>query len=100
MSRQINVYDHKLTQDERDYLEQRGRRHLILQNDRQFADSDAPARAPREPDEDDDEITWEEEVDELNVDELKAELSDRGLSTAGNKPELQKRLKDAGPAED
>ena len=93
MSKQIDVLTHKLTQEERDYLESRGRRHLILENDRRFPDSSsAPQRTNQSEDED-----WEDQVNELTVAELRDELTSRGLSASGNKDELRARLIGAGP---
>ena len=88
-----------LSADDRAYLLERGRRYLVLQNDRRFADgedSDAPTPAPQESDESDQD-DWEEQVSELNVEELRDALSDRNLSTSGNKDALRKRLVEAGP---
>ncbi len=96
MSRQIDITAGPLSDQDREYLEQRGRRHMILQNERQFPEGEA-SPAPRGSTADDDEMTWEEEVDQLTVEELKAELAERDLAVSGNKSELQKRLKDAGP---
>lgn len=100
MSRQVDITAGPLSDQDRDYLEQRGRRHLILQNERMFPEGDEPSPAPQGSDVEEDELTWEEEVKTLTVDELKTELAERDLSTTGNKEALQKRLLDAGPPED
>jgi hypothetical protein len=96
MSRQVDITAGPLSDQDRDYLEQRGRRHLILQNERMFAEGDEPSPAPQGSDVEEDE-SWEEEVKQLTVDELKTELGERDLSTTGNKEALQKRLIEAGP---
>jgi hypothetical protein len=100
MSRQVDITVGPLSDQDREYLEQRGRRHLILQNERMFPEGEAsPAPQGSTVDEEED-ITWEDEVNQLTVDELKTELSERGMPTTGNKETLQKRLIDAGPPED
>lgn len=93
MSIQIDL-EKKLSDEDRAYLLARGRRHLVLQNDRRFASRNA-SPAPQETEDD-----WEAEVKELNVEELRAELQNRDLPTSGNKAELQKRLIEAGPEDD
>jgi hypothetical protein len=99
MSIQINI-DQKLSPEDRDYLLSRGRRHLVLQNDRRFAGLADAAPAPQGPtDEGDEEIDFEAEVNELTADELRDELGRRGLATTGNKDALRKRLIEAGPDE-
>jgi hypothetical protein len=86
-----------LSDEDRAYLLQRGRRHLVLQNDRQFENGEF-AR-PDDDDEDEDEIDqeWVSEVEAMNVDQLRAELQRRSLSTSGKKDELQDRLIEDGP---
>jgi SAP domain len=80
-----------LRDDEIEYLEMRGRRSDILLNERMVREGafqDAPAEQ---------EVSWEDEVHEMTVAELKQELGARGLDTTGNKAELQARLSEAGP---
>jgi len=96
VSRQINVYDHKITDEERAYLESRGRRHQIMYNDREFSDEAVAARAEKVEDEE----TWEEIVMSLKVDELRAELEAREMDSTGVKAELQDRLIKAGPGDE
>lgn len=91
MSIRINHLDHKLSDEERAYLNSRGRRSEILVNDRMFAEDGEGAG---------DEETWEELVQGLTVAELKAELGARGQDTSGNKAELQERLIHDGPDEE
>lgn len=91
MSIQIDVTK-KLNDEERAYLLQRGRRHLVLQNDRMFGPDSNPSPAPQETD-----SGWSDQVNELTVDELRDELSNRGLDTKGNQATLRKRLIAAGP---
>jgi len=100
MSHQVDLTK-KLNTEDRAYLLARGRRHLVLQNDRRFSSSSpsAPQGATDEQ-EGSEEFTWEDEVKELNVEELRDALSERDLATTGNKAELQKRLIEAGPETD
>lgn len=96
MSIQVDL-SKPITDEERAYLLQRGRRHLVLQNDRRFQNGEfAP---PADADEEEDEIDqeWVTEVEAMNVDQLRAELQRRSLSTSGKKDELQDRLIDDGP---
>lgn len=95
MSKQIDL-EKKLSDEDRAYLLARGRRWQVIQNDRRFASTTA---APQQSSNDGESDEWEAEVKELTVDELRDELANRGLSTSGNKPELQKRLIAAGPEE-
>ena len=95
MSKQINHLDHKLTEDERAYLESRGRRHLILINDRLAEDGQFVQRQDR----DDDEPSWEDEVMSMTVAELKEELAARDQVATGAKHDLQQRLIQAGPVD-
>ena len=69
----------------------RGRRSDILLNERMVREG-AFQSAPAEQ-----EVSWEDEVHEMTVAELKQELGARGLDTTGNKAELQQRLSEAGP---
>jgi hypothetical protein len=92
MSRQVDIFNGPLSDEDRDYLLSRGRRHLVLQNERQFAE---PSPAPQGSDDDD----WADQVDELNVAELRDELLSRGLDASGNKDALKRRLLAAGPEE-
>ncbi len=73
----------------------RGRRSDILLNERMVREG-AFQTAPAE----DQEVSWEDEVHEMTVAELKQELGARGLDTTGNKAELQARLSEAGPDEE
>ena len=100
MSSQVDIMAGPLSDQDRAYLESRGRRHLILQNERQFPEGEASPAPQGSTVEDEEEITWEEEVSQLTVDELKAELAERDLPVSGNKAELQQRLIKAGPDED
>lgn len=95
MSIQVDHTSQKLTDEERGYLLQRGRRHLVLQNDRMFPDASSSAPQGSTPPEQDEE--WTEQVRELTVPELQDELSNRGLSTSGKQDTLRKRLIEAGP---
>jgi hypothetical protein len=96
MSRQIDL-DKKLNDEDRAYLMSRGRRYLVIQNDRRFASQstqqDAPPSAPQRTANPE----WEAQVNELTVAELRDELSNRGLDTKGNQETLRKRLIEAGP---
>ena len=96
MSRQVDL-SKPLSDEDRAYLESRGRRWQILNNDRMFANREGSDAAPQRRSEEDE---WADEVRELTVDELKTELAARELSTSGNKAELQKRLIEAGPEDD
>src|SRR5437868_6679863 len=95
MARQIDM-NAPLSDEDRTYLLNRGRRHLVLQNDRRFKDQKAsPSPAPQETDPR--QTEWEAQVNELTAAELKAELSNRGLDSKGNQETLRKRLIEAGP---
>jgi SAP domain-containing protein len=88
--------DHKYTEEERRYLLARGRRHLVLQNDRRFPDKAASSPAPqgsKTPEQEE----WEAQVNELTVAELRDELANRNLDTKGNQDTLRKRLIETGP---
>ena len=94
MAIQIDL-DKPLSPEDREYLLARGRRYLVIQNDRQFAkkaSSPAPqgSKTPEQAE-------WESQVNELTVAELRDELSNRGLDTKGNQETLRKRLIEAGP---
>jgi len=97
MSRVIDR-DTPLSDEDRAYLEERGRHGLISQIDRRTgaagAQNAVPPEGPAPAAEADgmSEDEWNEYVDGLSVDELKAELRERSLSTSGNKEELQQRL--------
>jgi hypothetical protein len=95
VSRQVPVGLRPLTEDEIAYLETRGRRADIILNERMVREGEFEKRASAEP-----EVSWEDEVHELTVAELKQELAARDLDTSGNKAELQARLTEAGPDED
>ena len=85
-----------LSAEDREYLIARGRRHLVLQNDRQFAGQKSSSPAPqgsKTPEQ----AEWESQVNDLTVAELRDELSNRGLETKGNQETLRKRLIEAGP---
>lgn len=86
----------KYSDEERQFLLARGRRHLVLQNDRQFADQKASGSAPQSP-KTAEQVEWENQVSELTVPELRDELSNRGLDTKGNQETLRRRLIEAGP---
>lgn len=112
MSRYVDLRK-PLSDDDREYLESRARIGDILANDRQFADltpaqtrkataeADADAKAQAEEDA---EVAEAEEVASqwsqdalakvlpLKVAELKDSLSKFGLSTSGDKSDLQVRL--------
>jgi hypothetical protein len=94
MSRQIDL-DEKLNDEDRQYLLARGRRHLVLQNDRRFS-SKTSSPAPQET-KSNEQAEWESQVNELTVAELRDELSNRGQDTKGNQETLRKRLIEAGP---
>lgn len=96
MSIQIDLTK-KLSDEDRAYLLARGRRHLVIQNDRRFAVARNSTPAPQGSNEDG---AWAEEVRELTVQELKDELSNRGLATTGKQADLQARLIEAGPEDD
>jgi hypothetical protein len=97
MSRQIDLTQ-KLSDEDREYLLSRGRRHQVIVNDRQFANEDASSPAPQDSKTSED-PEWADQVNELTTDELKDELSNRGLPTTGNQETLRKRLIKAGPEE-
>jgi hypothetical protein len=93
MSRQIDL-DKKLNDEDRAYLLARGRRYLVIQNDRRFASNDGPpSSAPQRTANPE----WEAQVNELTVAELRDELSNRGLDAKGNQETLRRRLSEAGP---
>jgi len=94
MSVQIDP-NHKYTDEERAFLIARGRRHLVLQNDRRFAE-DASSPAPQDS-KTPEQVEWEEQVNELTVAELRDELANRNLDTKGNQSVLRERLIEAGP---
>jgi hypothetical protein len=94
MARQINL-DEKLSDEDRKYLIARGRRYLVLQNDRRF-NSKTSSPAPQEA-KSPEQAEWERQVNELTVAELRDELSNRGLDTKGNQQVLRDRLIQAGP---
>lgn len=98
MSRQVPVGLRPLADDEIEYLEARGRRADIILDQRMKDEGEFDRRAKAQPAEQ--EVSWEDEVHELTVAELKQELGARGLDTFGNKAELQARLTEAGPDED
>ena len=83
MSRKIDL-SKPLSDEDRGYLEMRGRYWDIQMNDQQFK---SVATAPA----DDDRVS-ESDVMDLKVDELREELSARGLSDDGVKDELRDRL--------
>lgn len=91
MSRQVDHTAGPLSDEDKAYLNSRGRRHLILQNERMFAEDGEGAPEAEE------DLSWEEYVSLMTVDELKSELAERELPHSGNKAELQKRLIEAGP---
>lgn len=92
MSKQIDL-DTKLNDEDRAYLLSRGRRHLVLQNDRRFATASSPAPQETNPAA----AEWAAQVNELTVAELRDELANRSLDTKGNQETLRKRLIEAGP---
>lgn len=96
MSIQIDLTK-KLSDEDRAYLLARGRRHLVIQNDRRHAARSSSSSAPQGTTQDSE---WAEEVRELTVQELKDELSNRGLATTGKQADLQARLIEAGPEDD
>lgn len=104
MSRKINLQE-RLSDEDRAYLESRGRSGDIRKNDRQFGESPQTVVAPSGsgPSKQDEgggsteQLDWESEVDEMSYEELQEELKERELSAAGKKAELQQRLKAAGP---
>lgn len=93
MARQIDL-DSKLSDEDRAYLLDRGRRYLVIQNDRRFSQPES-SPAPQETNQADAE--WTAQVNELTVAELRDELNNRGLDTKGNQETLRKRLIEAGP---
>lgn len=95
MSRQVPVGLRPLTDDEIAYLETRGRRADIILDQRMKDEGNFNKVSQQES-----EVSWEDEVHDLTVAELKQELQARGLDTSGNKAELQARLTEAGPDED
>jgi hypothetical protein len=93
MSVQIDL-SKKLSDEDRAYLLERNRRHLVIQNDRLFSNESSPApQGSNTPEQDD----WEDQVNELTVAELRDELSNRNLDSKGNQETLRKRLIQAGP---
>ena len=93
MSRQVDL-DKPFSKEDRAYLLSRGRRYLVIQNDRRFHPKEgAPSSAPQKTAD----PAWEAQVNELTVAELRDELSNRGLDTKGTQETLRKRLIDAGP---
>ncbi|MBK8246290.1 MAG: hypothetical protein IPK85_02605 [Gemmatimonadetes bacterium] len=95
MARQIDT-NKPLSDEDRAYLLARGRRHLVLQNDRRFANQDASSPAPQGS-KTSEQAEWEEQVNELTVAELRDELANRNLDTTGKQDALRKRLIEAGP---
>lgn len=93
MSVQIDLTE-KLSDEDRRYLLARGRRHHVIQNDRRFNTASSSSSAPQGTTQDGE---WATEVRELTVQELKDELSNRGLATTGKQADLQARLIEAGP---
>lgn len=69
------------------------------EDDRQYA-SQAESRARASQVVEDDETSWEDaagdDIEEMNVPELRDALEQRDLSTSGNKAELVERLKSYG----
>lgn len=94
MSVQIDL-SKKLSDEDRAFLLARGRRHLVLQNDRTFPDK-ASGPAPQDP-KAAERAEWEGQVNELTLEELRDELANRNLDTKGNQQTLRKRLIEAGP---
>jgi hypothetical protein len=94
VSRQVPVGLRPLTEDEIAYLESRGRRADIIRNERMIQEGEFDRMPEQEPE---GEVSWEDEVHEMTVAELKQELAARDLDTSGNKAELQARLSAAGP---
>lgn len=122
MSRRIDLKK-PLSDEDREYLHRRGRTWDIEMNDAQFKDAvkvtdgnggevnvapevrdpdahvlpEGETQGNADPDtggEDEDDRVSEADVKALKADELREELSERDLSTDGNKEELQKRLLD------
>lgn len=99
MSRQIDVSSpESWSDDDRKYLRDRGRVDIVQQLDflaKQKAAADMAAGQEKRFDTEE-VVEIVEEVDEeysdWNVDQLKDELSNRELSTSGNKAELVARL--------
>lgn len=112
MSRQID-YDKPLSDDDRQYLKDRGQGHVIKWMDEQFGngksdgeDSDEQVQQNQGDESTDtsssgyggehsgydpDDVAY---VETLTVEELKGDLGKAGLSTSGLKADLQKRLLD------
>jgi len=97
MARYVDHLAGPLSDEDREYLLNRGRRHLVIQNERMF--SEEGEGTVNQGHRDEDEVDWDAEVNAMTVPELKEELEARGESTQGNKADLQRRLIDLGPAD-
>lgn len=98
MSRVID-WSKALSDEDRSYLEERGQQHKIAENDRRFGKAGPQNAVPPEgaaPSQSTDDEEWADWVGSAKVDDLRAELEDRGLDATGHKADLQHRLIEAG----
>jgi hypothetical protein len=95
VSRKIDI-SQPLSDEDRAYLDTRGRHDLIALNDEQFGGSSDEEASLTSSQAEQANLQIEEEDDEysdMTNEALREELSDRGLSTSGAKADLQARLR-------
>lgn len=87
-----------MSDEDRQYLLDRGREDIIARLDFLFPEADE-AEGYEEDEEEGDDEEQGDDYDAMTKDELAAELRDRGLPVGGRVDELRQRLRDADAAE-